>query len=253
MKSTMPKTFYPRLKALCRQNTHLELEGAVLALKMEKVDSYKGLLKVAGNPQQSDELRQQVLLILVVWGGTRASHLLVRLFTDDTQRYILESIRARWASHIQKRHLKQMIALMQSHSDPEVRYEAAYLISFSRQVAYAYPALLAVLEDEAETPMIRGQAAEGLGYAGKPEAVPALLQALMNEDLQMRWDVVFALGAIGDPRAIPALEQIATNDFREIPGLRDESGQAITIHSDAIEAIAHIMEKTSYNQLIIEW
>ena len=54
---------------------------------------------------------------------------------------------------------------------------------------------------------MRRAAAEALGNIGDPPALPALLQALQDEDGGVRRAAAEALGNIGDPQALPALTQ----------------------------------------------
>lgn len=51
----------------------------------------------------------------------------------------------------------------------------------------------------------RTVAAQALGTIGRPDGVPALLDALLDEDPDVRVDAAAALGRIGDPAAAPKL------------------------------------------------
>lgn len=66
--------------------------------------------------------------------------------------------------------------------------------------ASAVPALAEALKDKD----IRGSAIEALVKIGKP-AVPALIEALKNENKDVRWIAATALGDRGDASAIPTL------------------------------------------------
>jgi hypothetical protein len=55
--------------------------------------------------------------------------------------------------------------------------------------------------------MVRQAAAEALGQIGDPQATPALIQALQDEEWWVRRAAARALGQIGDPQATPALIQ----------------------------------------------
>ena len=66
--------------------------------------------------------------------------------------------------------------------------------------------------DEAD-PALRRSVAAFLGDSGDPEAVPALLAALEDEEDRVRWEAAWSLGRLKDARALPAL----------IDTLRDES------------------------------
>ena len=106
----------------------------------------------------------------------------------------------------------------------------------------AVPALAQALKDEDE--WVRANAAEALGRIG-PEAkaaVPALIQALKNEDvLRVRWGAAEALGQIGPAakQAVPALAQ-ALKDIEDSysPYFRESAVEAlekINIEAEATE------------------
>jgi HEAT repeat protein len=71
-------------------------------------------------------------------------------------------------------------------------------------------ALIQALKDEDEN--VRKAAAEALGELGDRRAVPALIQALKDEDGSVRGAAAWALGKLGDRRAVPALRQ-AVKDY----------------------------------------
>jgi hypothetical protein len=59
----------------------------------------------------------------------------------------------------------------------------------------------------------REEAAKALGELGAPEAVPALIQALTeDENWRVAWRAAEALGQIGDPEAVDTLIQAARRD-----------------------------------------
>ena len=59
---------------------------------------------------------------------------------------------------------------------------------------------------------VRAEAIKTLGTLGNPEAVPALIEALGDPDPRVRDEAVCALGNIGDRRAVPALINTLRND-----------------------------------------
>jgi HEAT repeat protein len=67
----------------------------------------------------------------------------------------------------------------------------------------AVPALIEALKDDDED--VRRAAAGALGEIGDPQAVPALIEALKDDDEYVRRAAVGALGKIGDLQAVPAL------------------------------------------------
>lgn len=63
----------------------------------------------------------------------------------------------------------------------------------------------------------RQMAAKRLGSMRDPEALPALLQALLTDRFWMvRTAIIEALESIGDPAAIPTLEEVASSDNYQV-------------------------------------
>ena len=60
----------------------------------------------------------------------------------------------------------------------------------------AVPALMQALKDQDE--WVRGNAARALGWigSGAKDAVPALIQALQDQDAQVRFAAAYALGQV---------------------------------------------------------
>ena len=55
---------------------------------------------------------------------------------------------------------------------------------------------------------LQSDAAEALGKLGDAQAVPHLIEALMDKDPQVREKAVWALGQLGDAQAVPHLTEI---------------------------------------------
>lgn len=77
-------------------------------------------------------------------------------------------------------------------------------------------ALIASLSDPRETPAVRGEVAKALGFTHSPEAFEPLVQALGDEDAEVRFFAAVGLGELGDPRAIDALKSLAAQDRAEV-------------------------------------
>jgi len=72
----------------------------------------------------------------------------------------------------------------------------------------------------------RQSAAKKLGYMRDPDALPALLQALLTDPFWMvRTAIIQALEMIGDPAAIPTLEEVANDDSFQV--VRSHAKKAI--------------------------
>ncbi len=65
-------------------------------------------------------------------------------------------------------------------------------------------------------PQARLLAAQALGKIGDPSAVPALLNALPDDDLEVKRRVIYSLGQLGDARALPALLELLLDSNSEL-------------------------------------
>jgi hypothetical protein len=74
------------------------------------------------------------------------------------------------------------------------RYGAAYALGSSRRDGRAIKPLIRTLLNKLETPRVRAQAAESLGYQEKRKALPALIECSTDESAEVRFWCVFAMG-----------------------------------------------------------
>ena len=113
------------------------------------------------------------------------------------------------APSLSQQGLRLQILLAQLHHDSgSKRREAATDLGSLGDPA-AVPALKDALDDEDSS--VRSEAASALGFIGEPAAVGALSDALDDVDPSVRWSAAQALGFIADPAAVPALSE-ALND-----------------------------------------
>jgi HEAT repeat protein len=101
--------------------------------------------------------------------------------------------------------------------DQEHRYAAAHVLGWMKDKRAVMP-LIRVLEDQSQPPFVRGEAAESLSYLRSFRPIPALIRALGEDHVAIRFWSVFALGSIrdretwkggtNDPRVVPALESV---------------------------------------------
>ncbi len=101
---------------------------------------------------------------------------------------------------------RRLIARLSSRN-PETRYQAVGCLGDAGDPAAIQP--LAALLDDPESG-VRWKAAEALGKLGPP-AVGPLIDGLRGGDVDVRWMAAVALGDIADPAAVPALLE-ALND-----------------------------------------
>ena len=93
------------------------------------------------------------------------------------------------------------------------------------------PALIRLLQDQAEPVFVRDTVAYALGMTRSPDAVPALIGALDDPAPSVRRCAAEALGRAGDENVLPTLRSVLKRDSE------DETVKAEVI--SAIEAIQH--------------
>jgi HEAT repeat protein/beta-lactamase regulating signal transducer with metallopeptidase domain len=100
-------------------------------------------------------------------------------------------------------------------SDPAVRRMAVYALG-ELELATAPPALIQALRDE--DPEVRGYAVHALGEIEDPAAVPGLAELFRNAetDADTRRQIVWALGEIEDPASYQVLVQALEDEDPEI-------------------------------------
>jgi HEAT repeat protein len=127
--------------------------------------------------------------------------------------------------------------------DVRVRRSAAYLLAYARARKDVVPALIQALGDnDRET---RINAAYALGELQAQEAAPKLLQMMSRRDATECYAVVVALGKMGGPSAIPGLAKGLTMDDMAGPHfalmyLETMGADAIrTAKSQLVEQLGH--------------
>lgn len=107
-----------------------------------------------------------------------------------------------------------------------------------------------MLERQSEYPEIRGQAAEGLDHAlgNAPRnlawarrAETALINALDDPAVEVRWWSCFALSSPRSKRAVPKLRELAANDRGMLSGWW-------TVAEEAEDALLSIADKESVDR-----
>jgi HEAT repeat protein len=90
--------------------------------------------------------------------------------------------------------------------------------------------LIRVLEDKDIEGAIRGVAAEALVRFADTESFLALVKALNDESVEVRYDASFALGEMGNKEAIPYLRDLADSD----DAVFEPYG---SVHQEALDAL----------------
>jgi HEAT repeat protein len=147
---------------------------------------------------------------------------------DETER----TMAANALSGLRGRRVRRKLRRFLGDPDPEVRKLSAYGLGFAGESSDA-PALVAKLQHKTEPTEVRTHCAEALGHIGPgpDDARDALIDALADDDPEVRFWAAFALGSYGDETAIPALEALAREPDYVVPrwwSVRKEATDAIS-------------------------
>jgi HEAT repeat protein len=129
-----------------------------------------------------------------------------------------------------------LISLLTKAKRADARAAAAYVLGTNRYES-ARASLEELLSNPNEEPLVRGHAAEALGYIQNPKSVRVLLEQLRDQNPGVKYWCIFALGLIKDREAVPALKLIT--ESRE-----DECYDNHSLRREALNAIDEIARGT---------
>ncbi|HML23838.1 MAG TPA: HEAT repeat domain-containing protein [Aggregatilinea sp.] len=201
------------------------------------VDSYRALLALIRDQTATLGLREAACWVALQLNDLQAIPALLTVVQDAGDRFEIRQAAARALGIIaDPRSVDGLAVLLDAPGDPLLRFLAAYALSV-RGDDRALPPLIARLNDRSEPPYLRSLAAEALAtVAHKDEdghAFTALMAALGDPVVEVRFWATFALGALSDTRAIPALERVAATDQGVAFGQR-------SVRQEAVKAIEGI-------------
>lgn len=197
------------------------------------ISSFEHLLAVVQDEAVALDIRIAGCWLIGQLRQKRAVYALLRVFErgpDGLRQQAAHTLGALGS----KAAVKPLLSTLQQGRTPEHRSDAAYALGHIGDARAARP-LLDRLNDPAEDPRVRSQAAESLAYLAGPAADvrAALIAALADASAEVRFWAAFALGAIGDgsdPEVIRSLEQLAGTDNALVPGwwsVGQEAGAAL--------------------------
>jgi HEAT repeat protein len=157
--------------------------------------------------------------------GRPAARDLAALLGDEDAHVRLAAALALWQGG-DPEGLKRLVAGLRA-ADPEVRAEAAMLLSFGgRSAKDAAPALRAALADGDAS--VRRAAAGALGMIDDgPETLTALVEALRDRNGPVRDAAALALGGGFGARAAPAVPGLVKALWDEEPQVRSDAAEAL--------------------------
>lgn len=202
------------------------------------------LIEVATD-DPADNVREAAIWALGDIASESALSFLLKIIDDDS-----ESHANRWAAlyglgtvhHADA--LPKIFHLYYSDNDMELRQAAGRtILRFGQGAA---PFLVDVLQKRRTRGVdARAAAAQLLGRVRAKSAVPALLEAINQDEPNVRWDAIKALGDIGDPQAVPHLIRLL-NDENVLVGKIAVWALETISTTDAIAAASRWREENEY-------
>lgn len=224
-----------------------EIEDLYFLLKEQKITSVKHLHQIIDTLHFKQ--RRMIAWTLGQMYLPKSVNLMIDLLQDSNPEVRLEASKS-LANFGGNKALRATIKILRSTNNPEIRQLAAYTLSFMGEIGAIVP-LISVLENSHESPAIRGQAAEGIGYLlSTPQPHPehlfkrahkVLLESLSEAAVEVRFWSIFALGCLKSHLALPRLKELAQIDREICPGfwsIQKEAEDAISsIESDDIHVV----------------
>jgi len=142
-----------------------------------------------------------------------------------------------------ERHLKPLLSILATSSDPKQRNGAVHALSFLSRCEVNQQVITTLTEiaaNNSEAASVRAQALEGLGNKLSQEfphnlyqrAVSIIIQALDAPEAEVRFWACFAVGAIKIREALPKLQVLVQTDSMTVAGwwsVGEEAEDAITL------------------------
>ena len=98
--------------------------------------------------------------------------------------------------------VEPLIAVLKNDPDADIRWQAAFALSRSRDSRVVEPLVAALKDTES---VVRSAAASALGTIGDPRVIEPLIATLKDSDPKVRSSAASALGDIKDPRVVEPL------------------------------------------------
>ena len=202
-----------------------------LGVDSEHESTLKKLHQLLCSEQASSVIQELSCWLIADIGSKRSTGALLQAFNDKDDNLSHMAMLALAVIKSDKA-LNFMIETLQRSPNNSKRRSAAYVLQSYFNNERAVDALIYALNDKAQSPETRAQAAEGLGTLTATRATNVLVANLRDPSLEVRAECVWALGQVGmDAAIIPELERFIGDKSKV--GIR-------TIEEEAIEAIRFI-------------
>jgi HEAT repeat protein len=123
--------------------------------------------------------------------------------------------------------LQLLLSVLQNHPDTKFRMKASYAFNGHKRSGTVGP-LLAIAQNTAEDPVLRGMTIEALAYQGDKSLLPQILPFLQDVEAVVRWDAVYTVGALGDASLASYIEPLL-NDATWATNVQTVANEALEI------------------------
>jgi hypothetical protein len=219
---------------VANQNDNASVQHDIAALQEAGMNSYETLLQIADDLQADPNIRALACWLLGKTKRSESLPTLRRACQSPTLTVRVAALQALRGYSPDEQLSSITIDVLLYDSSQEARRAAAYALA-AVGTESALPILIAVLQDSAHSPAVRGMVAETLSNFAYPSVVESLITSLDDPEVEVRFWATYALGEIGDPQALPKLRQLALDDV----GVLANWG---TIKQEARQAIDSIMQ-----------
>ncbi len=206
------------------------IQSYIEDLRNHGLYSFSSLLEVVRAASDMD-LRVTACWLLGRLDDRRALDTLIAALQEADLRVVEEAAKSLGMLGSRKA-LQPLIELLIHSGAPENRKAAAYALGLLHDKR-AFEPLLRMLMNSQEAPQVRGYAAEALASLKDRRASPALMAALEDPSVEVRFWCVFALGQLQESRALPLLERLVEKDASILPGWGTIAQEA----ADAMDSI----------------
>jgi len=201
-----------------------QYEGDTRLVEKRGAETIDDVSKLLRRKNVTREVRASCCWLLGLARHKPSVQLLISAYRSSDKKLIWEAGKA-LAKIGGARVAKTFARQLRRRNDEERRIVAAWG-SGALGTRNAVSPLVKVLGDKRESPRLRSEAAEALGYVSDRRAVPHLIRATFDDSVQVRFWAAFALGQIADPRALPRLRRLASSDHSSLSGWHTVSKEA---------------------------
>lgn len=232
----MDTDFEAKLQSLVNgsePSTRTQVGQDIHTLLSAGVYSYQALICLIEDPNSDESIKTIACWVLGKLKHKNSVAPLLKAFDRGGPSVTWEAAKALGRIR-SKRAIKPLINALLQGKEVERRAASAYVLGILRD-RRATEALLNVLQNKDEQPIVRGHAAEALAWFGdrRKRVIDALMSGLEDTSVEVRFWSAFALGELKIKRAADELEKLSVKDNEVLHGWWSVSEEA----SNALDRI----------------